>query len=121
MTAKDDRRRVERGYATVWAVGWLTCCLCIAWLIWLLTAAVARQHHLDGAADLTALSAAAARQQGEGACEAAARVAQASQVELVDCTSDGMVVTVQVTDRFTLPIGSSVHLTSSSRAGPATE
>jgi hypothetical protein len=57
--ARDD------GYATVWAVGWMLVLGLVAWAALLVSIAVARQHHLDGAADLAALSGAQALQRGQ--------------------------------------------------------
>ncbi len=112
------RQRCQRGYATVWAAGWMAVCLSVTWLVLLLVVAVARQHHLDGAADLVSLSAAAAQQRGRDPCTTAADIAAANAVRLVDCSVRGVDVVVRVGDTVRLPIGITLGLTSSARAGP---
>lgn len=111
-------RRVDTGYATVWAVGWMSVCLTLAWTVLLLVVDVARQHHLDGAVDLAALSAAAAAQDGDDPCRTAARLAAENAVDLAGCSTHGGDVVVSVTDRLGLPVGITLILTSRARAGP---
>jgi secretion/DNA translocation related TadE-like protein len=113
------RRRDDDGQATVWAIGLIAVLVSLTWTTLLLAAGVARQHHLDGAADLAALSAAEARQRGLDACRTASRLAEANRVTLSDCTVDGFDVVVSVVDHLALPVGIEVHLTSRARAGPA--
>ncbi len=110
--------RGEAGSATVWAVGWMGVCLGVTWLVVTLAVAVARQHQVDGAADLVSLSAAAERQRGGEPCALATRVALANKVSLAGCSVEGTDVVVQVTDTLQLPLGLTVSVTSSARAGP---
>ena len=113
------RRRDDDGQATVWAIGWIAVLVSLTWITLLLAAAVARQHHLDGAADLAAVSAAGDQQRGFDACRTASRLARANHVTLSDCTVDGLDVIVAVVDHLALPVGITVDLTSRARAGPA--
>lgn len=109
----------DHGYATVWAVGWMTCALTVGWWVLLVAVAVARQHHVDGSADLVSLSAADALQRGDDPCATAARLAEANQVRLADCVIDGDDVVVTVHDPLDLPLDLHVDLVGRSRAGPA--
>jgi secretion/DNA translocation related TadE-like protein len=113
------RSREQRGYATVWAVGWIAVLGAVAWAGVLLALAVAHQHRLDGSADLVALSAAQALQRGGDACATAKEVASASHVRLATCTRDEWDVTVHVTERLELPLGLAVMIDGSARAGPS--
>jgi len=112
------RPREQHGYATVWAVGWIAVLATVAWAAVLLAVAVAHQHRLDGSADLVALSAAQSLQRGGDACATAAEVAAASHVRLATCTRDEWDVTVHVTERLDLPLGLTVTIDGSARAGP---
>ena len=113
------RRRPDGGQATVWAVGWIAVFLSVTWITLLLAVAVARQHRLDGAADLAAVSAAGAQQHGGDPSRTAARLAAANHVLFSGCELDGDDVLVSVTDHLTLPVGITFDLTSQARAGPA--
>lgn len=113
-----ERSHPDNGYATIWAISWLATFLTMAWLVLLLAVATARQHHLDGSADLVALSAAAAATKGVDPCISADALASANRVLLTDCTRSGTDVIVQVADNLQLPLGLTVRLASSSRAGP---
>lgn len=113
------RRAGEAGFATVWAVGWIAVLLSLTWTILLLAVAVARQHHLDGAADLVALSAARTVQDGGDGCVEADRMARINHVTLAQCVREGEDVVVQVVDSVTLPVGWTVRLEGRARAGPS--
>lgn len=115
------RRAVARGddgIATVWAVSWMFVCLSLAWLALLAAAVTGRQHHLDGSADLVAVSAAARLERGGDACAVAVSVAEANTVHLVACQVDGADVVVTVTDEMALPFGVDGSLMTTARAGP---
>lgn len=108
----------ERGSATLWALVWLTVLVSVAQIGLLVTALVARQHHVDAAADMTALSAAARLHRGEDPCAAARRVAAAHKVTLTTCQVEGPDVRVAVGAGVGLPFGLSVELSGVARAGP---
>lgn len=110
--------RREHGMATVWAVGWMAVCLTVAWVALVLAAAAARQHQVDGAADLVSLSAAARLQRGGDACAAAASVAGANRVVLDECQVDGTDVRVAVRAPLDLPFGIHRWVRGEARAGP---
>lgn len=112
------RHRSDGGVATVWAAAWIFVCLMVGWLAMLAAAVVAAQHHLDAAADLSSLSAAARQQRGGDACRAAAQIAEANSVTLARCALEGADVAVTVTDAIRLPFSVDGRLTSTARAGP---
>jgi secretion/DNA translocation related TadE-like protein len=116
------RRAVDRGdesgVATIWAVWSIVVVLSVAWVGLALGVAAARQHHLDGAADLVAISAATELSDGRPACASAGRVADANRVTLMRCVVDGTDVVVSVSDRLRLPPGFDANLVATARAGP---
>jgi secretion/DNA translocation related TadE-like protein len=114
----EGRRRTDAGIATVWAVAWIFVCLMIGWLGQLVATVVSAQHHLDGAADLSALSGAAQLQRGQDGCAAATGIARANQATTSRCRVDGDDVVVTVGSVVSLPFGLQGRLTSTARAGP---
>lgn len=110
--------RPETGLATIWAACWMAVCLSVAGVAMTLAAAVAAQHHVDGAADLVSLSAAARLQHGADACAVAARAARANGVALQHCSVDGQDVVVVVSVRLRLPFGIDRQAQAAARAGP---
>ncbi len=120
MSAPSRRlfNRPEPGIATVWAVAWMSVCLSIGWLGLLAATIASRQHHLDGAADLAALSAAARHERAGDACAVASAVAVGNDVAVQDCSLRGEDVVVTVSDSVSLPFSIAGDLTATSRAGP---
>jgi secretion/DNA translocation related TadE-like protein len=112
------RHRDESGAATIWAVWSIVVVLSLGCVAMTVALATARQHRLDAAADLSAVSAAADLARGASPCPTAERVAAANGVALLACTVDGVDVVVSVTDRLRLPLGLVEHLVSRARAGP---
>jgi len=110
--------RDEAGFATVWGLCWIVVCLLVAWMALLASMVVARQHHLDGAADLTSLSAAARLQRGGDPCELAERIAQDNHASMSSCRVEGHDVVVEVRDVVDLPFGMQGQLVATARAGP---
>lgn len=113
-----ERTRGHDGIATVWATAWIGACLGVGWLALVVAAAVARQHHLDAAADLAALSGAARHQRGGDACGTAAEIASANGAALVRCRVDGDDVLVDVTTAVEFPFGMHADIGARARAGP---
>ncbi len=113
------RLRDGHGFATVWGITWIVVVLSIGWVCLLVAVAVAQQHRVDGAADLVALSGAAALQDGADGCRVAATIAAKNQVSLVACDLDGSDVLVEVSGVLRLPLGISGRLVSHARAGPS--
>lgn len=113
------RHRADGGAATIHAV--------VATAVLLLTAGVilagielARaQHQAAGAADLAALSGAAAVADGADACSAAALVATANGARLVSCAVAGRIVEVAVEVSSPSLWGRSWTVPEKARAGPA--
>lgn len=116
---RPDRARDDCGFATVCGIAWIVVCLCLGWLTLVVAAAVARQHHLDGAVDLAALSGAASLQRGGEGCVAARAIAADNDAELLSCTTDGDDVVIEVADVLDLPMGLDVRIVAQARAGPA--
>jgi secretion/DNA translocation related TadE-like protein len=108
----------EGGVATMLAVGWIVVLLTASWIAVLAAAIATAQHHVDGAADLAALSAAQSAQSDGDACNAAARVARGNDVAVQDCRRDGVDVVVTVVDRIDLPLNIDGTITATARAGP---
>jgi secretion/DNA translocation related TadE-like protein len=108
----------ERGVATMLAVGWIVVLLTAGWIAMLAAAIATAQHHLDGAADLAALSAAQSAQSGDDACEAAARVARGNDVTVQACRHEGLDIVVTVVDHIDLPLNVDGAITATARAGP---
>jgi secretion/DNA translocation related TadE-like protein len=81
--------------------------------------AVSRQHQVDAAADLVALSAAASLQRGSDACATAARVASANHVVLHQCRVAHEDVAVSVRAQVALPFGVHPWIAARARAGPS--
>lgn len=109
----------QAGMATVWAVCWMAVCLTVGWVGIGLAAAEAHQHHVDGAADLTAVSAAARLQRGGDACAAAVTVAEVNDVLLADCRLEAEDVVVTVREEVDLPFGIRRWVWGEARAGPS--
>lgn len=113
-----SRREGADGLATIWAASWMLLLSTVAGVGLVLGFAVARQHQVEAAADLTALSAASRLQHGGDACATAGRVARANRVELHSCRVAGSDVLVVVRTRLDLPFGLSPVVSGAARAGP---
>ena len=111
--------RREDGFATIWGVTWILVTMFVGWVCLLVAFAVARQHHVDGAADLVALSGAARVQDGGDGCDAASQRAADNSVTLVECELRGQDVVVEVRTTLHLPFGIEGRLVSRARAGPS--
>jgi secretion/DNA translocation related TadE-like protein len=111
--------RCQSGIVTIWAIAWMFVCLTVGWIGMAVALAEADQHHVDAAADLTSLSAAARLQNGGDACRTAASVAQANGVALNACRVEGEDVIVTVRDRIDLPFGLHPWVSGQARAGPS--
>ncbi|MBA2773276.1 MAG: flp pilus-assembly TadE/G-like family protein [Nocardioidaceae bacterium] len=115
---RPDRAHRELGFATVWGIAWIVVCLSLGWLTLLVAAAVARQHHLDAAADLAALSGAAQLQRGGEACATARRIAGDNDADVLSCTINGDDLLLEVVDVVDLPAGLDIRIVAQARAGP---
>ncbi len=108
--------RGQTGYATIWALAWLAACLTLGWVGVAAAAVVTAQHHLDGAADLAAVAAAAELQRSGNGCPTAASTAAANGVRLANCAVSGSDVQVVVATAVTVPFR--LTLKAVARAGP---
>jgi secretion/DNA translocation related TadE-like protein len=111
-------RRTEHGSATIWALGWMGVSAALAAVVTIGALVTARQHQVDGAADLAAIAAAAAIQRDAAPCPAARVAAAANQATLVACSADGQRVDVRTRAIAVLPFGLRVTLVGHARAGP---
>ena len=120
-TRRGDRPRPRdsAGVATVWAVGWMLVLVMVGGVGLVLGFAASRQHQVDAAADLAALSAAASLQRGADPCSAAARVATANHVVLHSCRVAQEDVVIAVRARVMLPFGPHRWVSAQARAGPS--
>jgi secretion/DNA translocation related TadE-like protein len=116
----DDQRRIRNsaGVATVWAVGWMLVLVLVGGVGLVLGFAAARQHQVDAAADLIALSAASSLQRDADPCATAARVATANRVVLQRCRVIEEDVAVAVRARVEFPFGLHGWVSGRARAGP---
>ncbi len=104
--------------ATVWGLAWVVVCLTVGWLAVMSANIAATQHHLDGAADLAALSGTARLQKHGDACAVAEEIAGDNDAEMAGCTIEGNDVVVTVHGVVPLPFGLDGTITSQARAGP---
>jgi secretion/DNA translocation related TadE-like protein len=112
------RARDDRGSASIWLLGIglavVSLAVAVAWAAGVLVT----QHRARAAADLGALAGAPYAVQGRSvACAAAARVVGANDARLVDCTCNGLDVTITVAARSAGRVGSPV-MSATARAGP---
>jgi secretion/DNA translocation related TadE-like protein len=107
------------GLATVWAAWWVLALLTVGLVGAVGAAVVARQHHLEGAADLVAISGAHELSNGGDACAVAAGIASANQVDLEVCRVEGRDVVVTLTEVLTLPFDLRATINGQARAGPS--
>ncbi len=100
MNAVDSRQRGEHGSGTALVAAVILVLMVVAAGLLVVAGYVAAAHHARSAADLVALSGAAARGRGDDACGAAAVVASRNGVRLAGCSERGdsfdYVVTVTV-------------------------
>ncbi len=114
--------RSERGSATVTAAIALAALLAVAMLVVHVGAGVAARHRAQSAADLGALAAAAALDQGdEVACATALRVAGRMHARVRHCAVDAWDVVLTVAVRAELGPFGSRDTTAVARAGPVAE
>lgn len=112
------RQADERGSAAVLGTVLVGVLVVVAVLVAVLGGAVADQRRVASAADLGALSGAAALQQGSDACAAARSLVRRNGARLTRCATAGAVVTVRAA-RSTQPVlGRRFVVTSTARAGP---
>lgn len=108
----------HRGSASVLAVVLLGVLAATAVLVAAVGGVVVDQRRVAAAADLGALAAASALQQGEDPCAAARSVAGRNGARLAGCAVQGQVVGVRVTRQARLLLGHRIQVSSQARAGP---
>jgi secretion/DNA translocation related TadE-like protein len=113
------RLRDSAGVATVWATAWMLVLVLVGGVGLVLGFAASRQHQVDAAADLVALSAAAGLHRGTDPCSVAARVASANRVTLHHCRVRREDVVVDVRAKVMLPFGVHPWISARARAGPS--
>ena len=107
MTRRVTADRGQRGSGTLLMAGGMLLVMVVAAVALVLTAYIAAQHAAADAADLSALSGAAAHLRGDDPCVAARAVARANGATLSSCTLSGdsfdFVVRVGVTRHMRSP------------------
>lgn len=111
------RKRAETGAATVLAVAMLGVVVVVTVATAGVVSVVAGHRRAQSGADLAALSAATALQDGNDACARARALARHNGVELLECRVQGWNVTVAVVETVRLPTHR-MRLEARGRAGP---
>ena len=114
----DERGSDERGSATVLALGLVGVLAFATVLVAALGGVLADQRRVASAADLAALAAAGALQDGADPCAAARSSAGRNGARLVSCLVDDEVVTVRVLREAGPVLGRRLEVSSRARAGP---
>lgn len=96
MTPTRNRRRTDRGSATIYAVVLATAIAVMAVIAAQCIALARVQHKAASAADLAALAASRAAQEGRDGCAEARAVAERNAAEVRDCEMSEAVATVTV-------------------------
>lgn len=121
MSRAQRRSAYERGSGTLLIAAVVLLVMVLAGVGVLLAGYVAAQHAAADAADLSALSAAAAYVRGRDACAAARGVARANQVGLTACRVSGdsldFVVEVTVVRQLRAPPGLPASVAARAEAG----
>ena len=116
--------RSEHGSGTLLVAGAMLLLMVVAGVAMVLVGYIEAQHAAGGAADLSALSGAAAYARGDDACGTAREVARANGVALTACTVSGdsfdFVVRVGVTKHLRAPPGLPGTVTAVAEAGRLT-
>lgn len=103
----------QRGSGTVLVLAVTIVLMAITGVLVVIAGYIAAAHAARGAADLVALSGAAAQARGQSACPAARRIASENGVRLMACTVEGdswdFVVSVTVEKPVTLSVPSLPH------------
>ena len=113
------RVEAERGSATLYAAFALVALTALAVTVSGFTALEAAKHRAAAAADLAALAAARALQDGADPCASAADLAARNGAEVAECTVDGRTVTVIAHTEGPQLLGRAWTFESAARAGPA--
>ncbi|MEO6511823.1 MAG: Rv3654c family TadE-like protein [Nocardioides sp.] len=115
--------RGERGAATILVIAMAGVLLLVGSALGVVQAMVVAHRRAQSAADLAALSGAAAAARGEDPCRAAAATARLNEAVLLDCASDLGPVGGGVTVRVEVPgphwLGQQGDFDASARAGPS--
>jgi secretion/DNA translocation related TadE-like protein len=112
-------RRDDRGAGTVLGIAMMGVLVTVTLAVCCGASVVAAHRAAQSAADLAALAAAGALQDGDDPCASAADIAGDNRATLRDCRVDGWSVSVVVVSRARLPVGR-VELPARARAGPVT-
>lgn len=112
-------RRDERGAGTVLALAFLGLLVVVATAVAGAVGLVGAHRIAQGAADLAALGAASALQDGGDACSSARLVAARNGARLRSCAVQGWEVAVTVSASGPRLLGETVELAARARAGPA--
>jgi secretion/DNA translocation related TadE-like protein len=111
--------RDDRGVGSVLGLAMMGVLVSVTLAVGCGVSVVAAHRAAQAAADLAALAAAGALQDGEDPCASAAHIAGDNRAALRACRVDGWSVSVVVVTAAHLPVGR-VELPARARAGPAT-
>ncbi|TMR88156.1 Rv3654c family TadE-like protein [Nonomuraea basaltis] len=110
----------ERGSSTLWGVALMGLLMAVATAFATVGSVRVARHHVNNAADLSALAAARlALFDPEGACVRAAELAAQNGVQLTRCEINDEVADVWTALSISLPVVGTRTVTGRSRAGPA--
>jgi secretion/DNA translocation related TadE-like protein len=110
--------RGQHGAASLLSVALLSVLLLVGAALGVVAALVWAHRTAQAAADLSALAAAAELQEGEDACRAARRIADANHASLISCQVQGEEVMVEVLVTGPRWLGQDEDLSARARAGP---
>lgn len=117
---RDERRRAERGSATVWLLAAMGVVTAAALAMGLLAAGEVVRRRAAAAADAAALAGAEAVDAGDGSvCATAAAFARADGARLSRCAVAGTVVSVTVETDLPGPLRLTGPISARAAAGPA--
>lgn len=113
-----ERRRDDRGAATVLALALVALLVTVAVAAVGVAGIVVTHRRAQAAADLAALAGAQSLGRGKDGCAVAARVARANGGRLDSCQPAGMEVTVEVSVAGPRLLGAAPRMHGRARAGP---
>jgi secretion/DNA translocation related TadE-like protein len=109
----------ERGAGSVLGLAMMGVLVSVTLAVGCGVAVVAAHRAAQAAADLSALAAAGALQDGDDPCASAADIAGENRADLRSCRVEGWTVSVVVVSDALLPVGR-IELPARARAGPVT-
>ncbi|MEU7862828.1 Rv3654c family TadE-like protein [Nonomuraea sp. NPDC049141] len=113
-------KQADRGSASLWGVALMGLLMTVAMAFVTVGSVRVARHHVQDAADLSALAAARlAIVDPQAACDRAKIIAAKNAVQLLQCTLTGEIADVRTSLTITLPAIGTRTLTGRARAGPS--